>query len=132
MMSNGRVLIVDDMADARTLLRLLLTHKGHFTVLEAENGHDGLNQARSERPDLIVLDYMMPDLNGVEVCQALRGDPATACIPIIMLTARTDTRTQYEADSAGVDVFLTKPIKTDALLSESQRLIGNGAAAAAC
>ena len=131
MTSNGRVLIVDDMADARTLLRLLLTHKGHFTVLEAENGHDALAQARAERPDLVVLDYMMPDLNGVEVCQALRGDPATAQIPIIMLTARTDTRTQLEATTAGVDVFLTKPIKTEALLAESQRLVGRDAAAAA-
>ena len=131
MTSNGRVLIVDDMADARTLLRLLLTHKGHFTVLEAENGHDALAQARAELPDLVVLDYMMPDLNGVEVCQALRGDPATVHIPIIMLTARTDTRTQQEAGSAEVDVFLTKPIKTEALLAESQRLIGRDAAAAA-
>jgi len=131
MTSNGRVLIVDDMADARTLLRLLLTHKGHFTVLEAENGHDALDRARTELPDLIVLDYMMPDLNGVEVCQALRKNPATACIPIIMLTARTDTRTQSEAEDAGVDVFLTKPIKTEALLAESQRLIEqhNGVAA---
>ena len=131
MTSNGRVLIVDDMADARTLLRLLLTHKGHFTILEAENGHDALAQARAELPDLVVLDYMMPDLNGVEVCQALRGDPATTQIPIIMLTARTDTRTQAEAITAGVDVFLTKPIKTEALLAELQRLVGRDAAAAA-
>ena len=131
MTSNGRVLIVDDMADARTLLRLLLTHKGHYTILEAENGHDALLRARTEMPDLIVLDYMMPDLNGVEVCQALRGDPVTAHIPIIMLTARTDTRTQSEAESAGIDAFLTKPIKTEALLGESQRLIGQSNAAAA-
>jgi CheY-like chemotaxis protein len=125
------VLIVDDMTDARTLLRLLLTHKGHFTVLEAESGHDALRQARIELPDLIVLDYMMPDLNGVEVCEALRGDTVTAHIPIIMVTARTDTRTQAEANDAGVDVFLTKPIKTEALLAESQRLIGNGTVQAA-
>lgn len=124
MTAGNRVLIVDDMADARTLLRLLLTHKGHYTVLEAVDGHQALEEVRANTPHLIIMDYMMPDLNGIEVVQNLRRDPDTAAIPVIMLTARTDQRTQDEAMRAGVDAFITKPIRPDVLLSETQRLLG--------
>jgi CheY-like chemotaxis protein len=111
------------MADARTLLRLLLTHKGHYTVVEAINGHQALEEIRANTPHLIILDYMMPDLNGIEVVQSLRRDPATAGVPVIMLTARTDQRTRDEAVRAGVNAFITKPIRPEVLLMETQRLL---------
>ncbi len=123
MTPGNRVLIVDDMADARTLLRLLLTHKGHYTVVEAINGHQALEEIRANTPHLVIMDYMMPDLNGIEVVQSLRRDPATAAVPVIMLTARTDQRTRDEAERAGVNAFITKPIRPEVLLMETQRLL---------
>ena len=121
--AKPRVLIVDDMTDARTLLRLLLTHRGHYEVMEAQTGMEALEQTRVQQPDLIILDYMMPDLDGGEVCRILRREAATTDIPIVMLTARTDQRTHDEALAAGVNVYLTKPIKTEELLAATERLL---------
>jgi DNA-binding response OmpR family regulator len=83
-----RVLVVEDEKDVRDMLRLNLK-AGGFDVLEAHNGAEGLAMAKSELPSVVILDLMMPEMSGTEVCRALRRNPATSRIPILMLTAKS-------------------------------------------
>ncbi len=130
MSSPLSVLIVDDMLDSRTLLRILFTHKTPYTVLEATNGQEALHLAQSHSPDLIILDHMMPDLSGLEVCQRLRNLPQTAAVPVLMLTARADQDMRAQALAAGANGFLTKPIRPKELLGEVERLLAESRAGA--
>ncbi len=120
------VLIVDDMVEARTLLRILLSRKGNYTVFEAENGQDALALVARQVPDLIVLDYMMPDMNGSEICRRLRSNKPTTGVPIIVLTARTDYDTRDKALDAGADIFMNKPLRPVELLETVNALITKG------
>jgi threonine synthase len=83
-----RIRIVDDTADARTLIRRILQTQGEYTFFEAEDGKSAIDIARSELPDLIILDLMMPEVNGFSVLDALKSDPQTATIPVIVVTAK--------------------------------------------
>ena len=85
----GRVLIVDDIRPNITLLEAKLTSE-YYDVIAAENGHKAIDLARQESPDLILLDIMMPGLDGFKVCEILKSDPTTAHIPVIMVTALSD------------------------------------------
>lgn len=120
------VLVVDDMIEARTLLRILLSRKGNYDVSEAENGQDALEKIAHQVPDLIVLDYMMPDMNGSEICRRLRAGKPTADVPIIVLTARTDYDTRDKALDAGADAFMNKPLRPLELLETVNMLITQG------
>ena len=103
-----RVLVIDDEAPIRLLCRVNLEAEG-MTVLEAADGPSGLALAQEERPDLVLLDVMMPGLDGWGVAEALLEDPATAEIPIIFLTARAEFRDRARGlDIGGVD-YITKP-----------------------
>jgi DNA-binding response OmpR family regulator len=108
-MTGERILIVDDEAQSRKLIGLVLTRQG-YKVEEAENGLEALDQAFARPPDLILLDLMMPNMDGIEVTQLLRADELTANIPIIMFTARGMVDDKVEGFEAGVDDYLTKPI----------------------
>ena len=102
------VLVVDDEAPIRLLCRVNLEAEG-MRVLEASDGDSGLETARSERPDVILLDVMMPGRNGWEVAEELLSDEATSRIPIIFLTARAEVRDRAKGiDLGGVD-YVTKP-----------------------
>ena len=105
------ILIVDDDADERMLLGDVLRAQGH-TITTARTGAEGLRMAQGLVPDLIILDVMMPDLNGFTVCERLRADPATAEVPIIMATALDDRGSRLRGLAAGADEFLAKPIDT--------------------
>lgn len=105
------ILIVDDDADERTLLGDVLRAQGH-TITAARTGAEGLRMAQELAPDLIILDVMMPDLNGFTVCERLRATPATAEVPIIMATALDDRGSRLRGLAAGADEFLAKPIDT--------------------
>src|SRR5262245_22500621 len=85
----GRVLVVEDEPDVAELLRFNLAREG-YEVFQATNGADGLRQARELIPDLVLLDLMVPQLNGWEVCRRLKQDPATRAIPVIIVTARVE------------------------------------------
>jgi CheY-like chemotaxis protein len=113
------ILVVDDEAPIRQVLRQSLEAEGH-KVLEAEDGLTGLSTAREERPDLIILDVMMPQLNGFDVAAALKNDPDFMGIPIIMLTVVDDAQRAY---GLGVDRYISKPFEPQDIVSEVEALI---------
>jgi K+-sensing histidine kinase KdpD/DNA-binding response OmpR family regulator/ligand-binding sensor domain-containing protein len=120
--SNPSVLIVDDDASIRSLLRQELGEAGYLTE-EAENGQEALAHVRERRPDLIILDVMMPEMSGFDVAAILKNDPETMDIPIIILSVVQDKSRGYRI---GVDRYLTKPINTQELFSEVGSLLEQG------
>lgn len=116
---QSRILVVDDEANIRELLTQELTEVG-YRVQVAANGREALQMVREERPDLVVLDVMMPEMNGFDVAAVLKNDPTTMDIPIVILSIVQDRDRGYRL---GVDRYLTKPIDTDLLFREVGALI---------
>jgi two-component system, OmpR family, alkaline phosphatase synthesis response regulator PhoP len=116
------VLIIDDEADIRLLVKYNLEKEG-FNVLEAENGEKGIELAKVHRPDLILLDVMMPVMDGMETCERLRKIPELADTMICFLTARGEEYSQISGLDAGADDYLTKPIKPRLLVSRISALL---------
>lgn len=112
---KGRVLVVDDERLNRTLLRSLLQAAG-YQVAEAEDGEQALRQLGTENPDVILLDVMMPGLDGYTVCRRIKEDLATAHLPILIVTALNDREARLEGIGAGANDFLTKPIDRQEVL----------------
>ncbi|HZO95057.1 MAG TPA: response regulator [Candidatus Baltobacteraceae bacterium] len=106
--NRGTVLVADDDEGVRMLLRVLLARQG-FTVLDAENGLIALETARRERPDLVLLDWVMPIMDGHETVRQLKRDPVTRDIPVVMLTAQSSIDDKVAGLEAGAQDFLTKP-----------------------
>ena len=109
------ILIIEDETDLRELVAHHVEAAG-MTALQAATGSEGLALARSRKPDLVLLDLMLPDVQGVEVCKRLRADPLTASTPIIMLTARTGEGDRVQGFEAGADDYVPKPFSTRELL----------------
>jgi DNA-binding response OmpR family regulator len=109
------ILVVDDDASVRELVTLVLEYEGH-EVRVAEDGHAALRSIEEERPDCVILDLMMPRLNGHEVLEQVRAADGGPDLPIIMLTAMADDEQAWRAWTGGVDYFLTKPFDSDQLL----------------
>lgn len=107
--SPGRILIADDNEQNRELLEAYLAGEPHEIIM-AVDGQETLDAARTQHPDLILLDIMMPKMSGYEVCQQLKSDPKTQNIPVLMVTALKETGDIEKAVSAGADDFLTKPV----------------------
>ena len=103
------VLIVDDSESAIQSIEALLIPLGHKTLI-ARNGEEALEIARSEQPDMMLLDVMMPGMNGFEVCQAIRADPETQDLPVVMVTALQDRESRITGLNVGADDFLSKPV----------------------
>jgi PleD family two-component response regulator len=106
---TGTVLVVDDEPRNRTLLVHLLRAQGHDTI-EAVDGTDGIAQACKHSPHTILLDIMMPGPDGIEICRRLKENPATAAIPVLMVTSVSDRDAMLAAISAGADDFISKPV----------------------
>jgi two-component system alkaline phosphatase synthesis response regulator PhoP len=104
----GKILIVEDEANIRQLVRYNLEKAG-FQVMEAVDGAQGLQSAQREKPDLVLLDLMLPELDGLEVCRSLKGNPTTAALPIIMLTAKAEEVDKIIGLELGADDYMTKP-----------------------
>lgn len=116
------ILVVDDERPILSLLSEYLASKG-FQVLTARDGQAGLEVARSARPDLIVLDVMLPRLDGYAVARALKGDPATAAIPIIIFSTRSSAADQAAFKAAGAEVHVLKPFDPEQLLAKILELL---------
>src|SRR6266511_109332 len=104
----SRVLIVEDEPDIRGLLAFHLEREG-YQVVKSANGADALRQVRARPPDLVLLDLMLPEMDGLEVCRRLRQDPATAPLPIVMLTAKGEEVDRVLGLELGADDYLVKP-----------------------
>jgi DNA-binding response OmpR family regulator len=116
-MGQKKILVVDDEVDLVETIRFPLESEG-FTVLVSYNGEDALNQARTENPDLILLDIMLPKLDGYKVCRLLKFDERYRNIPILMLTAKTQEKDKTIGMETGADEYITKPFDMDELLEK--------------
>lgn len=116
------ILVVDDEVATREILQIILEMEG-FTVFTAEDGLDALDKITLQTPDLIVLDVMMPNMDGLALCKRLRAQPATASIAVIMLSGNSQEKAIAAGLNAGANAFLGKPIHTAALLAEIRQLL---------
>jgi two-component system, OmpR family, phosphate regulon response regulator PhoB len=116
------ILVVEDEVPLLTLLRYNLEKQG-FRVEEAADGQEALVRIAEDRPDLVLLDWMLPALSGIEVCRQLRRRPATRDLPIIMVTARTEDQDAVRALDTGADDYISKPFAMDALLARIRALL---------
>ncbi|MEM8807990.1 MAG: response regulator [Cyanobacteria bacterium P01_G01_bin.38] len=108
-MATKRILIIDDEADIREATQLCLEITGHWDVLKASNGQEGLAIAQSEKPDVILLDMMLPGMDGLTILQRLQGNPKTQQIPIIILTAKAQSHEQQYFSQLKILSVITKP-----------------------
>jgi len=115
-LTNPKILVIEDEPSQVELLRYNLSRQG-FEVFIAMDGEDGLHAAREDPPDLILLDWMLPSLPGVEVCRQLRRHKSTREIPIIMLTARSEERDKVRGLDIGADDYVTKPYSVKELIA---------------
>ena len=121
-MPRTTVLVVDDDPVIQQLLRLNFEMEG-YTVVTAGDGVEGLERARSVDPDAVLLDVMMPRMDGLEVARALKGDPATAGIPIVMLSAKAQAADVEAGRAAGADDYVTKPFDPLDLFRRVEELV---------
>jgi len=117
-----KILVVDDDIHATTLFETLFSAKG-FEALIVNDSETAVDVARSENPDLIILDLMMPAPNGFEVCRKLRAEPKFSNTPIVIFTAMGDKESKEAALEAGADEFLTKPFRVEDLMQRIRALI---------
>jgi len=117
-----RILVVDDEEDVRDLLDYNLRRTGYDIVL-ARNGSKAVRMARMEPPDLIILDVLMPEMDGLEVCRQIRADMKLQLIPVVMLTALDQGKDQVSGLNAGADVYLVKPVAMEVLVGQIKALL---------
>lgn len=117
------VLVVDDLELNVEVLESKLENAG-FETIRALSGAQAVEAATQRSPDLILLDVMMPEMDGYEVCRRLRADPRTAGIPVILLSALSEPTDRLQGFEAGADAFVTKPVRDDALFARMRLLIG--------
>ncbi|MFH1361251.1 MAG: response regulator [bacterium] len=118
------ILVVEDEADMMKALKIRLEASNYEVVL-AHDGSEGLNMARQEQPDLVVLDIMLPKMDGLTICRMLKFDEKFSKIPVILLTAKTQKIDIQRGKEMGADVYMTKPFKAEELLAAIEKLLKN-------
>ncbi|KXK14949.1 MAG: two component transcriptional regulator [Chloroflexi bacterium OLB15] len=119
------ILVVDDETGALTLIGIMLEHGG-FNVLKAKNAGEALSQLDQSTPDLIILDVMMPGMDGIELCRVIRERDSTNKTPILILSARGDAESIIKGMEAGANDYLPKPILHHDLVSRVRSILGQG------
>jgi CheY-like chemotaxis protein len=122
-MSKKKILLVDDSATVLMMEQMLLRNFG-YEVVTAKNGHEGVLKAKTELPDLILLDVVMPKMDGVEACRLLRAQPETAAIPIIMVTTRSEADNVEACFKSGCSDYVNKPINNAELIAKVKSVLG--------
>lgn len=125
---SRKVLVVDDEPFMLRMIQIVLERDG-FLFLKASNGHEAVEVAARERPAIVVMDAMMPKMDGLTALRLLKQDPVTRSIPVIMLTANPHRFSREDAETSGATVFLTKPFSPTRLVAEIRRLTGETEAA---
>jgi two-component system alkaline phosphatase synthesis response regulator PhoP len=120
-----RLLVVDDEPDLREAIMFDLELSG-FEVLSAKDGMEGLKLAREQKPDLLILDLLLPRMDGYRVCRMLKVDKKTEKIPVIMLTAKATREDERLGKESGADLYMTKPFDPEILLENVNALLKNG------
>jgi CheY-like chemotaxis protein len=118
-----KILLVDDSATVLMMERMILAAE-QFEVVTANNGLEAQEKARRELPDLILMDIVMPKVTGLEACKALRADPVTSHIPIILVTTRGEAETVEQGYESGCNDYVTKPVNSSELLSKIRNILG--------
>ena len=122
MRTPARILIADDNPDNLEIFRTRLATQG-YEILLAVDGEEALSLAREHKPDLLLLDVMMPKMDGVDVCRNIKADPSLPFIPIIIITAKASTQDVITALDAGADEYLTKPVDHGALVARVKSML---------
>jgi DNA-binding response OmpR family regulator len=125
--TTKKILVVDDEADILHFLELVLRERG-YDVLTAASGRQAVELARDARPDLVLLDIMMPQMDGWEVLKLLRVDDATAAIPVAMVSARTDPKDRVQGLQEGAADYICKPFALDDLLAKVDAIFAHAQA----
>ncbi len=123
-MGSKKILLVDDSSTARLVTRLIFSQKSNYVLLSAVDGKDAVERARAERPDLILMDVVMPRMTGLEACRVLKQDKETNKIPIILLTTRGEEQFVQEGYESGCSDYLTKPVNDTELLDLLKAYLG--------
>ncbi len=119
---TGTILIVDDESSIRELVKFNLQKEG-YSIIEADNGLSAVAMAKNDKPDLIVLDLMLPGMDGLEVCRTLKGQQSTTAIPIVMLTAKDEEIDKIIGLELGADDYLTKPFSPRELVARVKAVL---------
>ncbi|MES2992732.1 MAG: response regulator [Pseudomonadota bacterium] len=119
------ILIVEDNEKNMKLVRDILQHKGHVT-LEAVTGRDGVRIARERRPDLVLMDIQLPDIDGIAALREIRADPALDATPVLAVSASVMPDDQHKIATSGFDALITKPIDLKTFLETVQRFLAQG------
>jgi len=122
---SRKILLVDDSATVLMMERMVLAAE-RFEIVTAANGLEAQEKAKQEKPDLILMDIVMPRMNGLEACKALRSDPATRHIPIILVTTRGEAQSMEQGYENGCNDYITKPVNSAELLSKVRSVLGAG------
>lgn len=118
------LLIVDDEAGIRSLVRMTLDSDA-YRIIEASEGRQALALAHEHHPDLVLLDVMLPDVSGIEICRELKADPLMSSTTVVMLTAKAQYNDVGDAEEAGADGYFTKPFSPIALIQKVETILGH-------
>jgi CheY-like chemotaxis protein len=118
-----KILLVDDSATVLMMERMILATE-RFEIVTAANGEEAQERARQEQPDLILMDIVMPKLNGIQACRALKQDPQTKHIPVILVSTRGEAESLEAGYSSGCNDYVTKPVNSAELLGKIRNLLG--------